>query len=210
MMSNIPYSCRVLALVVLATALVVHDRRKGRSARLWEYGCLFLLGIVGAAFGAANDAITVRISPDYFALGKGLAAEPSLAFNAIRLGSQAGFSAAVIACAIWLFALRHAPAQPRCRLIATAAWLPFAAAVVLSIAFPVALERVDPLRFSQRLAGIISSGQIRSFITVWWAHTGAYVGLCVGLAAGIMLTRQQTRIGQNKAIQVIRPAHEKT
>ena len=196
-MNNIPYWCRVAALLALAAVLVFHDMRKGSSARLWEYGCLFLVGIIGAAYGAANDAITVRISPDYFSLGKGLTTEPSLTSNAILLGAQAGFSAAAVACALWLFALRRSPAPHRCRLIAANAWLPLAAAIVLSIAFPRILSRFDPFGFFQRLDGIISPDRMRSFVMAWWVHTGAYLGLCVGLVAAIMLTRRQINEGQN-------------
>jgi hypothetical protein len=197
MMNSIPYCYRIVALLVLAVVLVLHDMRKGSSGCLMEYGCLFLVGIIGAVYGAANDAITVRISPDYFALGKGLTAVPSLTSNAIRLGGQAGFSAAAIACAVWLFALRRAPVPHRCRLIATNVWQPFAAAIVLSVALLLLLNRADPLQFSQRLDGIISPSQIASFITVWWIHTGAYLGLCAGLAAAMLVTGRRINERQN-------------
>lgn len=203
-MNSIPYWCRVAALLALAAVLIFHDMRKGSSTRLWEYGCLFLVGTVGAVYGAANDAITVWMSPDYFVLGKGLDAGESLTSNAIRLGSQAGFSAAVIACAIWLFALRHTPAPRRCRLLAATAWLPFATAVAFSLGGAVFLRRLDPLRFSLRLAGIITPDRVMAFLTVWWVHAGAYLGLCAGLTGAIMLTRKQAHAVQNIMLESIR------
>lgn len=190
-----------MALLALATTLVIRDRRKGNSTRLWEYACLFMFGIVGAAYGAANDAITVRVSSDYFTLGKGLSAGALLTANATRLGAQAGFSATVIACAVWLFALRHTPAPNRCRIIAVNAWLPVVTAVGFSIAGPLLLGRIDPLQFSQRLEGIISPSRITSFIAVWWAHMGAYFGLCAGVTGAIIRTRRQINTGQNKIFQ---------
>lgn len=190
-MNSIPYWSRVLVLLTLAIVLMIRDRGKGGSKRRWEYTCLFLFGIAGSGYGAINDLITVHISPDYFILGKGLRAGESLTTNAIQLGSQAGFSAAAIACAVWLFALRHTPVPYLCRLIAGKAWLPFVSAATCSVVFPLFFHGADPLLFSRQLEGIISHHEIISFITVWWVHVGAYLGLCAGVAGAIILTRQQ-------------------
>ena len=96
-MISIPYWSRLAALLVLAIFMVAYDTHRGSTVRLWEYGCLFLVGAVGAVYGTANDAITVSISPDYFALGKGLDAGAELRSQAIMLGGQAGFSASAVA-----------------------------------------------------------------------------------------------------------------
>lgn len=190
-MINIPYWTRIVALLALAVAMMIHDRRKGSVVRQWEYGCVLLAGVVGAVYGAVHDAITVSISSEYFAIGKNLGFGPSLRSDAVRLGLQAGFSAAVIACSIWLFTLRHTAAQHRCRLIARMAWLPVGTALVLSTVGGSLLYRLDPLHLHRQLGGTLSETQIRAFVTVWWIHMGAYLGVILGLIAGIVKTRKQ-------------------
>ena len=198
-MIEIPYWSRVLTLLVLAVAMVINDRRKGTTVRQWEYGCLFAMGVVGALYGAVNDAVTSSISPDYFAIGKQLGFGPSLKSHAIQLGAEAGFSAAAIACAVWQFTLRHTPVRCRCRLIACALWLPLTSAVLLSASAGLFLARFAPLGFSFQLAGDLRESQIRAFVTVWWVHVGAYLGLTLGLAGGIALTwRHANRIGTHR------------
>lgn len=189
-MIEIPYWARVLALLALAAAMVVYDRRKGATVRQWEYGCLLLSGIVGAVYGAANDAVTVSLSPEYFAVGKGLGFGPSLKLHAVQLGAEAGFSAAVIACAVWQFSLRHSPAPRRCRLIACAGWLPLACAGLFATFAGLLFSRLDPLDFTLQLADVLDGSQARAFVTVWWVHLGTYLGLILGLAGGITLTRR--------------------
>lgn len=173
----------------MAAALVCYDRCKGKNTRQWEYGCLFLVGILGAMYGALNDAVTFRLSPDYFTFGKGLDAEvASPTLDAMRLGAEAGFSAAVVACAVWQFILRRTPAPNRCRLILRWVWLPLVSAAAFSLAMPAAFGRLDPMAYSSHLAGLISKARIAAFLVVWWAHIGVYTGFCVGLAAAIRST----------------------
>ena len=189
MIMNIPYRSRVIALMILATAMVVHDRRRGCTNRQWEYGWLFLAGIIGAIYGVVNDTITVSISPDYFELGKGLSVDSGLRHQAILLGGKAGFSAGASACVLWQFILRHVPAPTRCRMILRWIWIPFTLAGSLAFILPIILGHTDPLGFGERLVGVISRERIDSFLTVWWAHIGAYLGLIIGLLTAIAMSR---------------------
>lgn len=199
-MIYIAYWVRILALLTVATVMIAYDRRKGSVVRQWEYGCIFFAGLLGAAYGAANDAITVSISPAYFTIGKGLELGGTLHSEAVQLGAAAGFSGAAIAAAIWLFALRKRRVPERCLLIASHAWIPLAGALSLSAVGGALISfRFDPLDFSEQLSDMLRENQIDAFLTVWWVHIGAYLGLTLGLAAGIMLTRRgQER--QNQAM----------
>ena len=194
-MPNIPYVFRIGALITLAVIMVLHDRLfcQGKGQRDWEYGFLFLVGLLGALYGAANDAVTSGLSPAYFMVGKGLAGVGTLKHQAIVLGAQAGFSAAVIACAICQFVLRRIPARQRCLLILRQLWIPFVLAPFLGLVLPVVCGHADPLHFADRLQGVMSENDLPGFLTVWWAHIGTYVGLIAGVVACVYITQKRVR-----------------
>ena len=197
-MAGIPYTFRVGALLLLAGVMVLHDRlyRQGRGGRVWEYGFLFLTGILGALYGAANDAVTSGMSPEYFTAGKGLSETGPLRQQAVVLGAQAGFSAGAIACAIWQFVLRRMPARERCLLILRHIWVPFVLALSLAVLFPLVCGHADPLRFAVRLDGTLSAADRPGFLTVWWVHLGTYSGLTAGMGAGIYMTKKHNHSQQ--------------
>lgn len=174
---NIPYWFRIIALLFLATAMVVRDRRRGGTTRQWEYGWLFLGGAIGAVYGVVNDAITVTISPDYFELGKGLSVGEGFRHRATLLGGKAGFSAGASACVFWQFVLRHVPAPDQCRMILRWIWIPFTLAGSLALILPLILGHTDPFGFLGQLDGAISEERIDSFITVWW-RTWMPISVC--------------------------------
>jgi len=194
-MIEIPYWVRVVALLSFAAVLILRDRLRdpGNNVRTWEYGCLFLVGSMGAIYGAINDAITVSISPDYFIIGKGLEPGPELGLQAILLGSKAGFSAGVTVCAIGQFILLRIPAPRRCRAILRYSWIPLSLAGTLAVLAPFMFGHNDPFGFTPSLAGFISSAKTTSFLKVWWAHMGAYFGLILGSWMAICLSRRGER-----------------
>lgn len=192
-MSNIPYSLRLGALVLLGATMVTYDRlyRKRRGEREWEYGFLFLMGLLGALYGAACDAVTSGLSPAYFAVGKGLEGTGTIKHQAMVLGAQAGFSGAVVGCAIWQFALRVLQARKRCGVILRYCWVPFSLATLLGILLPVVCRGMDPFGFAERLRSVVSAEYVPGFLTVWWVHLGVYAGLTAGVAVGIYVTRKR-------------------
>ena len=192
-MTTIPYSLRVTALVLLAAAVVLHDRfaRQGQGGKHWEYGFIFLVGGLGALCGAVNDAITSELSPAYFVIGKGLAGVGSIKQQAVILGAQAGFSASVIAFVSWQFVLRRLPARERCLLVLKHLWVPLALAALLGILLPLAFRQSDPFHFAARFADTLSAEDLPGFLTVWWIHLGVYAGLVAGVGVGMGLTRQR-------------------
>ncbi|MFC1462668.1 hypothetical protein ACFLQU_03590 [Verrucomicrobiota bacterium] len=198
-MTQIPYSLRVLALVVLAGALILYDRVRHpeKQERVWEYGLLFAMGLLGAVFGAVNDSITVGISREYFIVGKGLTPGPGLKGQALLLGAQAGFSAAIVACAIWQFVLRRVPARERCGLICRFCWLPALAAVILGGALPYLSLGRDPMGLRAAFAWALGPEQTVGMLKVWWIHTGVYAGLAAGLVAGIGITLARAYSGRS-------------
>jgi len=188
-MTTIPYSLRVLVLALLAVGLILYDRMRhpGRRDRIWEYGLLFAAGLVGAAFGAVNDSITVGISPEYFILGKGLAPGEGLKCRAVLLGAQAGFSGGIVACAVWLFALGRVPAKERCHLICRFCWLPVATAAVAGCLTPFIAHDHIPAHLSELFSPLLFRHRLLCLARVWWIHTGLYAGLFLGAVGGICL-----------------------
>jgi hypothetical protein len=174
----------------------IERRRKGRqAARYQEYGFILLCGVLGAALGAANDALTSSLSPEYFILGKDLPGEhPRL--EAVNLGLSAGFSAGIIGGALSLFALgRKRP--PFKRLLPMLA-IPALSAMSLGGAFFLIAPDADPTRLTDQLRELLTPEQIRRFRLVWWIHTGLYAGFVLGLAAMIALARR--RRGQTASL----------
>jgi len=74
-------------------------------------------------------------------------------------------------------------------------WLPFACAAMLAATLSLACRTLDPFHFRAKLSGIISDDAISRFLTAWWVHMGAYIGLFTGVISGIVLTRGKQRHG---------------
>jgi hypothetical protein len=180
-----PFGTRLLALALLmAVAAAVDLARHGSGATRWrEYSFLWVLASAAALFGALNDAITVRISPDYFILGKGLAAD-SIAGRAMLLGAEAGFSAGAAAAALCLFASTAGRRRPplSLRRLVRLAWRPFVLAATGAAMLQLLAGSWDPLRLLPDLGDAIGAERAAAFMRAWWIHCGAYAGLAAGLA----------------------------
>ncbi|HLU49574.1 MAG TPA: hypothetical protein VK116_15860 [Planctomycetota bacterium] len=178
---------RVGLLVVLALVVAFLSRRLegGSATPLREYAFLFSAGIAGAIFGALNDSVTSRISPDYFELGKGIARE-DLPVGAIILGAQAGFAAGAVGGAILLVARtigRRAPPFPIGRLVPFILWILVAALageLVLGSALGLWLEPPAGLRSA------IGDERTQAFVKVWALHIGVYAGAAVGVVGAVV------------------------
>ncbi len=174
----------MLALAVLMTGAALVDlvRRRERATRWKEY--LFLWGVAGGAAlcGAANDAMTVRIGPDYFTLGKGLSAD-GIRGGAMALGAKAGFSAGAVAAALCLFAAsagrRYPPLDLR-RLVQLL-WRPFLTVPVGAVLVFLSRDAFHSLRVVRELIETIGPERTSAFVQVWAIHVGVYAGLAAGL-----------------------------
>ena len=60
-------------------------------------------------------------------------------------------------------------------------------------------RQLDPFGFSAQLEGILGPRQIQRFLTVWWIHSGLYLGLLVSIVWIIVdiarLRKRQERLG---------------
>lgn len=180
---------RLVTLVALLTlAAGVELLLRGRRATRWRsYAFLLAAGALGAAVGAAIDAVTSSLSPEYFVHGKGLPGGESLRGAALRLGAHAGFAGGCAAAGILL--VRNSPragvpALPLrrlargCLLIAISAIAGAGLLLALGSALPLGLP-FDP--------GIILPPPSRGrFALAWWTHIGAYAG---ALAATIAVAK---------------------
>ncbi len=199
---NPPFVLRLLLLLVIAGALSWNDyrRRGAKAASAREYGFVFLTGALGAAVGGLNDAITSRISPDYFILGKGLAEGDGLRGRAILYGLQAGCSGGIVAGAILVYLARRKSVTPAVsfRWLLRRLWIPIAGAVLGGLTLPRLAIAFDPFHLRAQLDSLLASPQVRQFLFVWWVHTGLYAGLVAGLAALLW------RVGQERRRSVVR------
>jgi len=188
------FGSRCLAL--LAFALVVSSvdvALHGRSASRWrEYALLFLAATAGALCGAAVDAVTSAVSPDYFVLAKGIRAGEGFRLRAVALGAQAGTGyGALLGGALMFSAGRGFSRDPRSvRRIVRAcltipAWGLTAGAVALiaaSIA-PITLPWFRELDW-------ISDDAVRRMSAAWLCHLGLYAGALAGAILTIRALRR--------------------
>lgn len=183
-LDSIPFWIRLLALAMLMTgaALVDFVRRRDQATRWKEY--LFLWGVAGVAAlcGAANDAMTVWISPDYFVLGKGLSAE-GVRIGAVALGAKAGFSAGAAAAAVCLYAASAGRRYPPLELSrwVRLSWRPFVTAPAGAVLVFLSRDAFHSLRVVRDLTEVIGPERTAAFVRVWAVHAGVYAGLAAGL-----------------------------
>ncbi|MFZ5830079.1 MAG: hypothetical protein ACOY3P_08325 [Planctomycetota bacterium] len=185
MLNSIPFWARVAFLMLAMAGIAAVDwRRNGRRTKKWkEYGFVLLAGVLGAAFGFANDLITSSLSPDYFVFGKGIAEGPWFTLRASTVGIEAGFSAGAIAGAVCLFAGvggRRLPPLGYPKLLGML-WRPVALAMIAAVVSAFCFRQYDPMNLAKQLQRFLDSDQMQRFLLVWWIHAGLYFGLLAGV-----------------------------
>lgn len=179
---DLPFPQRLL---VLASALVlvslIELAIRGRSAVRWRYSIFVALsGTLGATHGAAHDAVTSMISPEYFAVLKGLGWD-DLRVKAIILGAQAGCSFGVIVAALVAY-LNERLRRPHESVVLRpllGAWPYIAATSIL------AAMTTGTVAFAYK------SGEPNArLLTAWLAHIGSYVGGAAGLVLWLRAHRK--------------------
>jgi hypothetical protein len=186
-MSLVPYPLGLLFLAgVLLTVALAELVLRGRSATRWrEYLVLVSLAGLGAGFGAAVDSLTVRLSPDYFALGKGLGYRPDLFTAAVLLGVRAGSAAgAVFACGFLFAATAGGAPRLGAAALLRATAHPLLLASVCGTLFGLSFRLLAGQGFSLVVAGLSESQRV-DFTTVWGIHIGLYLGGVVGTMIGM-------------------------
>ncbi len=196
-MLDLPFHYRMLLLGAVLTAVSTVELllRRGDAVR-WRYSLFVgVSGGVGAAYGATHDAITCSLSPEYFAVLKGLG------WNGVRgkaglLGAQAGFSfGAIIATVIAYLNERKRALDEPLRLPAlAAAWAYLLPAATL---VATACGLCTYLGVSESTAAhwlpAVPFDEARSVCTVWFVHAGSYLGGTLGLILWVKSTLVRTK-----------------
>ena len=193
-MYDLSFSDRLALLIGLLTIIALFELVvKGRKARRWaEYAFLVGAAIAGAMVGAVNDSLTVRLSPEYFVIGKGLASSGDrLLGDAVVYGAKAGFSAGIFFGALFLvtnsFGRLPSLSVPHlARLCLYPVAVAIGMAIVMGLTFhTLGLER--PLDIDGQ-----SPTKLRALNTVWGIHLGLYGGAVVGtVIACVTIARER-------------------
>jgi hypothetical protein len=187
------FTTRLSILFALLSAVAAIDwwRYRSRATKWREYGFLLAAGLMGALFGVVNDHITATLSPEYFTIGKGLAAADGFRCRVTALGFQAGFGAGAIIAMSYLLANsgKRRPSLPIRRLFRFI-WPPIVAALLLAPVGSWIAYRVDPLGFTSLLEGMLSPAKIGRFRAVWGIHLGLYAGGLLGTLWSILRLRR--------------------
>ncbi len=195
----IPFPIRLLALLLfLAMRTGVDLAIHRRGATKWrEYAFLLFCGGLGAAFGLAVDQLTVRLSPDYFVLAKGLRAGPELPAQVLELSLHAGCVAGLLLGGVLLIANNPRPglAQLGARQLAGYCLYPLAAALTVPLLSAPVLFLLDPLDASTLLADDLGLAATEAFRWVWGIHAGVYLGAVLGAIAACVRIRRARRAG---------------
>jgi hypothetical protein len=194
-------AARVAIGASIFAALAISDlRRNGRAARRWrEYSFLLVTTAIFMAYGAANDAVTCRISWEYFYYGKDLAAVlgphtpptvGALTIEAAKVGIRATWSAGLIIGVALLLANNPRPARPQLPFRRLLALLPgVLLAVILSgIALGLLGYHGDLAWTSPEFRMLARDNLFRppNFMAVFGIHLGAYLGGALGTAWAVV------------------------
>ena len=202
---------------VLAT---IDLARHGRAARKWrEYGFLLVAVVVSLGYGILNDQLTVGLSPEYFAYGKGLADKLGphfeqhpfqLRWEAAKVGMQATWSAGLIIGVAFLLANNPRPGLPCLFYKSMFKLLP---GIVLACAVCATLLGGAGYGglltwLSEDFAEMLRRDQFRPrrFMAVYGIHLGGYIGGLIGTIVTVISLRRKRLLLQRGR----QPAHSKT
>lgn len=175
----------------IVSAALDRKRRGPAATKGAEYARLAALGLAGAIFGAAVDAVTSAHAPEYFTLGKGLADDGLFRLRALAHGAQAGFAAGMVAGAALLFAANPKGDRPPppVRRLATGAATALGLATLGGLIATAIPALTLPAGLRAELTRVLAAEAFTRFETVWRAHVGVYAGAALGLVLAIRQVR---------------------
>ena len=187
------------------------DLRKNRSkATRWrEYLILLLSVFIALCYGAINDQITVRISPEYFLYGKELApvvyGHPDhLPWEATKVGLKATWTAGLLIGVAILLANNPHPLLPQLSYKLLIRKLPLIILFCISGAILFGtLGYLGTLAFaSDDFREMIRHNEYRPyrFMAVYGIHLGGYIGGLVGTIHAVISIRKDRRRAENKIV----------
>lgn len=197
-MPDVPFAARVaILLALMIVGAYVDVRRNGAAAtRPREYGLILVGGAIGALFALGCDAVTSRLSPDYFVVGKGIDEGPGFWRGVLELALQAGSFGGVVVMGALLVATQ--PSATRRALAPREAialgLVPVEGALLLAPLGGWLARTYDPLGLAREMRGVLEGEASWRFVMVWGIHAGLYTGALVGLVIAIVLARRSTRV----------------
>ena len=175
---------RIPLLGVFLIAGVIYDRWRHGAAgrRAKEYSLLLGCGLLGALVGLLQDLISIRVSPDYFVLGKGIEDDADFTRQVLLLGTYAGFIAGLVLGGLLLLANQPRP---------TRATLSYRALLSRGVSRTLGLALAgvplgfligpgSPLR-GQVGRNLLPPEALERFLQVWGMHYGLYGGAALGV-----------------------------
>src|SRR5882762_8408342 len=115
---EVSYEARALVVLAALGTIALWDvlRLRMGATRWREYAFWLACAGVGAFFAVANDAVTSRVSPAYFVVGKGVTDNPErLAAAVAFLAAKAGSFAGIVIGGVFLLANNPSRGLPQLR-----------------------------------------------------------------------------------------------
>lgn len=176
---------RILGLALFLVVGVIYDRwrhgSEGRRAK--EYSLLIGCGLLGALVGLLQDLISIRVSPDYFVHGKGIARDADFTRQVLLMGTYAGFIAGLVLGGLLLLVNQPRPTRTvhsdrtlLLRGVSRTLGLGF-----LGVPLGFVIGPRSPLR-DQVGENLLSPEALERFLQVWGMHYGLYGGALIGVA----------------------------
>ena len=190
----------------LTMALVDLARRRREATRWREYTFLLWCILIAIVYGVINDQLTVTISPEYFAYGKGLAEilgphfdqQPvRFRWEAAKVGIQATWAAGLIIGVVLLLANNPKPGRPSLPLLVLIGHLPVVLTGCIVAAAVLGFAGYEGLlaRCIDDFAEMLRRDQFRPrrFMAVYGIHLGGYVGGLLGAMIAVVQVRRRRR-----------------
>jgi hypothetical protein len=179
--------------------------RHGRAATRWrEYAFLLLTTLLLCLYGMLNDQVTVTISPEYFAYGKGLADKLGRQFDrgplrwrweAAKVGAAATWGGGLIMGVVLLLANNPSKQLPRLRYrqLFGFALLVLASSIICSVVLGLLGYHGLLAWFDDDFREMVRRDQFRPyrFMAVYGVHCGGYVGGILGTIIATILVRRK-------------------
>lgn len=190
---------RLLVGAAVLGGLAVRDlRRNGSRARLWRELSFIAATAAGAiVYAIGHDLVTCSICPEYFSVGKGIAAAArGFGSEVAWLATRAGWSVGVFIGLVLVVANNpSARGRPQLSHRSLGRFLAFPVAGALSFSIALGVASVLLAQRLVRASGLDLLWLVdpEGFVVVWAIHLGSYAGVVVGSAVAAGLVHAERR-----------------
>ena len=171
--ASLPIRFLLATLALSGMAWVDWRRNKTRATRYKEYLFLFASALIAIGFAEVHDAVTVRISPGYFAEGKGLGWS-DLHWNVAKLAIKASYWVGLLLGLLYLVANNPFRDWPR---------IPYTV-LFRFVAFPISGALLSAPIFGLWFR-VNTPDLAPDFAFVWGIHNGTYFGAGIGALVAV-------------------------